>query len=124
MSSPPARVSVSILRWLLASSVVNNLGDGIWLAAGPLRVAAQTCDPLLVSIALLSQQLPNLLFGIPAGAIADRLDRRRIIAGVIRPVLVRVHRLGAARGAPVAPVRPYRPRQRGVTWVSGSQGSA
>ena len=33
-------------------------------------------------MAVLSQQLPNLLFGIPAGAIADRLDRRRIIAGV------------------------------------------
>ncbi len=105
MSSPPARVCVAILRpvrlhpglavetiapsrfggsfrWLLASSVVTNVGDGIALAAGPLLVAAQTRDPLLVSMALLSQQLPNLLFGIPAGAIADRFDRRRIIAGV------------------------------------------
>ena len=105
MSSPPASVSVGILRpvrlhpglaietiapsrlgpsfrWLLASSVITNVGDGIALAAGPLLVAAQTRDPLLVSMALLSQQLPNLLFGIPAGAIADRFDRRRIIAGV------------------------------------------
>ena len=105
MSSPPARVSVAILgpvplhpglaietiapsrlgpsfRWLLASSVITNVGDGIALAAGPLLVAAQTRDPLLVSMALLSQQLPNLLFGIPAGAIADRFDRRHIIAGV------------------------------------------
>ena len=58
------------------------MGDGIALAAGPLLVASQTRDPLLVSMAVLSQQLPNLLFGIPAGAIADRVDRRRIIAGV------------------------------------------
>jgi MFS family permease len=77
----PSRFGRSF-RWLLASSVVTNVGDGIALAAGPLLVAAQTRDPLLVSMALLSQQLPNLLFGIPAGAIADRFDRRRIIAGV------------------------------------------
>jgi MFS family permease len=69
-------------RWLLASSIVTNIGDGIALAAGPLLVASQTRDPLLVSTAVLSQQLPNLLFGLPAGAIADRFDRRLIIAGV------------------------------------------
>jgi hypothetical protein len=34
-------------------------------------------------------------------------------------VLVRLLRVGVARGSPVAPVRPHRPRQRGVTWVSG-----
>jgi len=62
--------------------VLTNIGDGIALAAGPLLVASQTGDPLLVSMALLSQQLPNLLFGIPAGAIADRFDRRRIIVAV------------------------------------------
>ena len=77
----PARLGRPF-RWLLASSIVTNVGDGIALAAGPLLVASQTRDPLLVSMAVLSQQLPNLLFGIPAGAIADRLDRRRIIAGV------------------------------------------
>lgn len=69
-------------RWLLASALVTNVGDGIALAAGPLLVASQTRDPFIVSTAVLSQQLPNLLFGIPAGVIADRVDRRRIIVGV------------------------------------------
>ena len=77
----PSRLGRSF-RWLLVSSIVTNIGDGIALAAGPLLVASQTRDPFLVSMALLSQQLPNLLFGIPAGAVADRFDRRRIIAGV------------------------------------------
>jgi len=77
----PARLGRSF-RWLLASSVTSNVGDGIALAAGPLLVASLTHDPLLVSMTLLAQQLPNLLFGLPAGAIADRFDRRRIIAGV------------------------------------------
>ena len=77
----PARLGHSF-RWLLASSVISNVGDGVALAAGPLLVASLTQDPLLVSFALLAQQLPNLLFGLPAGAIADRFDRRRIVAAV------------------------------------------
>ncbi len=74
----PVRLGRSF-RWLLASSVVTNVGDGIALAAGPLLVASQTRDPFLVSLALLSQMLPILLFGVFSGAIADRLDRRRIV---------------------------------------------
>jgi MFS family permease len=69
-------------RWLLASSFVSNLGDGIGLAAGPLLVASQTGDPLLVAMATLLQQLPWLLFGLHAGVIADRFDRRTIVTGV------------------------------------------
>jgi len=77
----PARLGRSF-RWLLASSVTSNVGDGVALAAGPLLVASQTHDPLLVSMALLAQTLPQLLFGVPAGAIVDRHDRRRLVAGV------------------------------------------
>jgi MFS family permease len=69
-------------RWLLASSLATNVGDGIALAAGPLLVASQTRDPFLVSMAVLSQLVPNLLFGVPAGTIADRFERRRLVAGV------------------------------------------
>ena len=47
-------------RWLLASSWTTNLGDGIALAAGPLLVASQTSDPLLVALAGLLQRLPRL----------------------------------------------------------------
>jgi len=66
-------------RWLMASSWVTNIGDGIGLAAGPLLVASQTRDPFLVALAALLQRLPWLLFGLVAGAIADRRDRRRVI---------------------------------------------
>src|SRR6188474_2534072 len=69
-------------RWLLSSSWVTNLGDGIAVAAGPLLVASQTHDPLLVALAGLLQRLPWLLFGLHAGVIADRHDRRRIVIAV------------------------------------------
>src|SRR6478609_9046950 len=69
-------------RWLLASSWTSNLGDGIGLAAGPLLIASQTSDPVLVALAALLQRLPWLLFGLWAGVLADRLDRRLLVAGV------------------------------------------
>lgn len=69
-------------RWLLASSWVSNLGDGIALAAGPLLIASQTRSPFLVAAAAMAQRVPWLLFGLFAGALADRVDRRLLVAGV------------------------------------------
>ena len=74
----PARLGRSF-RWLLAATLINNTGDGIVLAAGPLLVASQTSDPFLVSLAVLSGYLPTLLFGVLGGAFADRFDRRRMV---------------------------------------------
>jgi MFS family permease len=77
----PARLGGSF-RWLLAATVINNIGDGVAISAGPLLVASQTRDPFLVSMALLSEYLPVLLFGVLGGAIADRLDRKRMVVVV------------------------------------------
>jgi MFS family permease len=77
-SAIPQRLGTSF-RWLLASSWTTNFGDGIALAAGPLLVASQTDDPFLVALAATLQWLPPLLFGLFAGALTDRLDRRRIV---------------------------------------------
>lgn len=69
-------------RWLVGSAWVSNLGDGLALAAGPLLVASQTSDPLLVALAGLLQRLPWLLFGLYAGVLADRVERRRLVVAV------------------------------------------
>ncbi|MEQ7848025.1 MFS transporter [Nocardioides kribbensis] len=69
-------------RWLLASSWTSNLGDGIVLAAGPLLVASQTDQEFLVALAALVQRLPPLLLGLYAGALTDRVDRRRPVIAV------------------------------------------
>ena len=85
----PARLGRSF-RWLLSSAIINNVGDGIVLSAGPLLVASQTRDPFLVSMALLSEYLPILLFGVVGGAAADRFDRRRlvVVVNVVRAVVL------------------------------------
>jgi predicted MFS family arabinose efflux permease len=69
-------------RRLWTASAISSLGDGAMLAAGPLFVASQTSDPLLVAAAMFAQQLPWLLFSLIAGAYVDRLERRRLIVVV------------------------------------------
>lgn len=87
----PARLGPGFRR-LLASTWVSNLGDGIALAAGPLLVASQTRSPALVSMAMLLVGLPWLLFGLLAGAVADRVDRLRmvVVANLLRSVVLLV----------------------------------
>lgn len=69
-------------RWLVGSSWVTNLGDGIVLAAGPLVLSSLTDDARLVALGAVASWLPPLVLGLFAGAISDRLDRRRIIITV------------------------------------------
>jgi MFS family permease len=77
----PSRLGRSF-RWLIGSFWVSNLGDGIALSAGPLLVASETHDPFLVALAVVLQRLPWLFFGLAAGVVADRVDRRRIFIAV------------------------------------------
>jgi MFS family permease len=74
----PARLGASF-RFLLASSWTTNLGDGVAVAAGPLLVASLTRDPFLISLAALLRWAPPLVFGLYAGVLSDRLDRRKIM---------------------------------------------
>lgn len=85
----PPRLGRSF-RWLLSSTIVNNAGDGVVVAAGPLLIASQTHDPFLVSLALLFDYLPGLLFGVFAGVVADRVERRRmvVVANLLRSLVL------------------------------------
>jgi predicted MFS family arabinose efflux permease len=74
----PTRLGPSY-RWLLGSSWTTNLGDGIAIAAGPLLVASLTDDPFSVALAALLAWAPPLAFGLYAGVLSDRHDRRRIV---------------------------------------------
>jgi predicted MFS family arabinose efflux permease len=91
-------------RLLMASSWTSNVGDGIALAAGPLLVASKTDHEFLVALAALLQWAPPLVFGLWAGALTDRLDRRLIIITVdLLRALVLVL-LAAAVAFDVAPI--------------------
>ncbi|MDQ1645310.1 MAG: hypothetical protein QOJ50_1494 [Cryptosporangiaceae bacterium] len=91
-------------RWLLASSWTTNLGDGVAAAAGPLLVASLTRDPFLVSLAALLRWAPPLVFGLYAGVLSDRLDRRRIVIAANAIRIVVLGALVAALAASRVPV--------------------
>lgn len=74
----PPRLGTGFRR-LLASSWLSNTGDGIALAAGPLLVASLTRSPFLIATGASLQWLPPLLFSLAAGALSDRVNRRRIV---------------------------------------------
>ncbi|WP_232666858.1 MFS transporter [Pseudonocardia sp. TRM90224] len=81
---------------LWTAGSISNIGDGVALAAGPLLLASMTSDPALVAGALFVQQLPWLLFSLPAGVFVDRWDRRRIV------VLANIVRAAAVAGLTIA----------------------
>ena len=61
---------------------MSTLGDGMYLAALPLLAATLTRDPLPVAVVTVAGWLPWLVFALPAGALVDRLDRRRVMWSV------------------------------------------
>jgi MFS family permease len=68
---------VSPLVRLGAAAGCSNLADGMFQIALPLVALGITEDPGAFAAVTLVMRLPWLLFALPAGAFADRLDRRR-----------------------------------------------
>lgn len=65
---------------LWTASAFSNLADGIGRMAVPLIATTLTRDPFLISAFGAVAFLPWLIFGLPAGMLVDRFDRRWIMA--------------------------------------------
>lgn len=65
---------------LVVSSGLSNLADGVFQIALPIVALGVTRDPAAFASVTLVGRLPWLLVALPAGALADRLDRRRTMA--------------------------------------------
>lgn len=85
---------------LWGAAIATNLGDGLARVAVPLVAVSLTRDPLAVAVLGGLAVLPWLLFGIYAGVIVDRSDRRRVLAfaNVLRVATVVVVVLALAAG--------------------------
>ncbi len=66
-------------RIVLVGQGISALGDSVNVTTMPLLVLALTGSGLQMGIVGVLQRLPDLLFGLPAGAYADRWDRRRMM---------------------------------------------
>ncbi|SEC15417.1 Transmembrane secretion effector [Paramicrobacterium humi] len=65
---------------LWQSSLVSNLADGLGRTAVPLIATTLTRDPVLIAGIGAIAFVPWLLFGMPAGVLVDRVDRRKAMA--------------------------------------------
>ena len=81
---------------LWTASTVLNTGGGVASIAFPLIAAGLTRDPALIAGLTFAFTAPWLLFGLVAGAIVDRLDRRRTMVAVSMARVAIVTALAAA----------------------------
>lgn len=65
---------------LWGAAVGSNLADGISRLAIPLAALTLTTDPIAISLFAALAYVPWLFFGVPAGMIVDRIDRRHAMA--------------------------------------------
>ncbi|WP_029089018.1 MFS transporter [Brevibacterium album] len=65
---------------LLGASAAANLGDGLMSVAVVWLASSLTREPLWLTLIALATRLPWLLLSLPAGVLADRVDRCRLVA--------------------------------------------
>jgi MFS family permease len=61
------------------ATAVSNLGNGVLFASVPLLAQTITTSPTSISLVTVATLLPGLLVALHAGAMVDRLDRRRVM---------------------------------------------
>ncbi len=77
-------------RRVLAASTLSNLSDGIRLAAFPLLALRLTSSPFQVGMVATAGLVPGPLFGLWAGWLSDRFDRRVLVqrTNMLRSILL------------------------------------
>jgi MFS family permease len=91
---------------VLVGQGISAIGDAVTVTALPLLVFALTGSGAAMGVVAALETLPDLLLGLPAGALADRWDRRRLMlfADFGRGLLTAAVPLASLLGLPLMPV--------------------
>ena len=73
----PFRHAAFSVIWI--ATVVSNIGSWMYSAASSWMMSDLDPDPLVVSLVQVATSLPVFLFAIPAGALADIVEKRRFL---------------------------------------------
>src|SRR5579872_5089368 len=84
-SLSPFRHSTFAVLW--SATVVSNIGTWMQNAAAGWLMTNLDPNPLMVSLVQVATSLPMFLFALAGGALADILDRRRMLI-VVQSVVV------------------------------------
>lgn len=74
-----APLGQSLFRSLWIASVISNIGAWMEDVGEAWLMTSQTPSPLLVALLQTAESLPIFLLALPAGALADIVDRRRLL---------------------------------------------
>src|ERR1700682_410635 len=73
----PFRHATFTVLW--TATVISNVGSWMYSAASGWLMTSLNPDPFIVSMVQVATSLPMFLFALPAGAIADIVDRRKFL---------------------------------------------
>jgi MFS family permease len=76
---PFARIAFTTI-WV--GNIVYNTGNAMWDAGSPVLMASLNASPLILSLIQVAISLPIFLLTLPAGAITDIVDLRRLLIAV------------------------------------------
>jgi MFS family permease len=68
-----------VFRYLWIATVASNVGGWMYSAASGWLMTSLNANPLVVSLVQVANSLPLFLLALPAGALADMIDKRRFI---------------------------------------------
>jgi predicted MFS family arabinose efflux permease len=91
-SFAPFRDRAFAVLWV--ATVVSNIGTWMQSAAASWLMTELNPDALVVSLVQVAASLPMFLFALPAGALADIIDRRRLLIVIQAAVTVLVAAFG------------------------------
>jgi hypothetical protein len=78
-ASPWSPLRRPVFRSIWTASVVSNIGAWMQSVGAAWLMTSLTPSPLLVALMQTAAGLPILLVGLPAGALADVVDRRKLL---------------------------------------------
>ena len=73
----PFRQTTFTVLW--TATVIANIGTWMYNAASGWLMTSLNADPFMVSLVQVATSLPMFLFAVPAGALADIIDKRRFL---------------------------------------------
>ena len=73
---PFARIAFTTI-WI--GNIAYNTGNAMWDAGSPVLMASLNASPLILSLIQVAISLPIFLLTLPAGAITDIVDLRRLL---------------------------------------------
>jgi MFS family permease len=75
----PFRYKTYAVIW--TATLISNIGGWMYSSSAGWLMTTLDSDPLMVSLVQVAASLPMFLFALPAGALADIIDKRRFLIG-------------------------------------------